>query len=767
VAAAVTAARAASRAGAAFDFRRPLFDNRRLAPAAVRVAGGGADGSCVASSARLTMIKTLVSWCSVLLFVAAAGCLAPPRSAVGGGQTGSITANLALGPHDSLHAAGYAISGPGAFVRSGSIDVSHSATLSATIGGLPAGDGYTISITGTATDGVTTCAGAAPFSIAARMTALISIQVLCRAPATTGIVQINGTVDVCPVLDSIGASPGEVAVGSSIALTSTAHDSDGGPGALAYAWTVTGGVGTVAPASAQNTSFTCTSAGPATIALAVTDGLCSDGLAVTVSCTPATGAAPAITINEVESSGGVPGDWAELFNAGSGPVDLSGWVFRDNDDAHNYAIPSGTVIAAGGYFVLEEADFGFGLGAPDAARIYLPGGTTLVDSFSWTTHATTTYGRCPNGTGDFTTTLDVTKGGPNSCPGTDGDAGGAGGADAGGADSGTDGGTGDTLALEPWPGADDVVTVDDLNQFTSNLSGLFYEPATAGAPAILWGIQNGPSLLHRLLWNGATWSETPTNDWGTGKTIHYTTGAGGPDSEGVTRAELTSSAVYVSTERDNDNNGVSRLSVLRYDSAAAGTDLTATHDWNLTADLPVSGPNLGLEAITWIPDSYLVAHGFLDESTGAAYDPARYPDHGTGLFFVGLESNGVIYGYALDHATSGFQRVATVASGHISIMDLAFDRDVGDLWAYCDNTCDNHASLLTIDDDPTSPTRGRFLTRHLYNHPSTLPDSNNEGITLAPESECLNGQKNFFWADDADIDGHAIRRGSVLCGAFF
>ena len=61
------------------------------------------------------------------------------------------------------------------------------------------------------------------------------------------------------------------------------------------------------------------------------------------------------------------------------------------------------------------------------------------------------------------------------------------------------------------------------------------------------------------------------------------------------------------------------------------------------------GANLGLEAITWVPDTYLVASGFIDESTGAAYDPSRYPGHGTGLFFVGVEANGIIYAYALDH----------------------------------------------------------------------------------------------------------------------
>ena len=86
---------------------------------------------------------------------------------------------------------------------------------------------------------------------------------------------------------------------------------------------------------------------------------------------------------------------------------------------------------------------------------------------------------------------------------------------------------------------------------------------------MLWAVQNGPSLLHRLVWNGTTWVGTATDGWAAGKTMLYTTGPGGPDSEGVTKAELDSSAIYVATERDNDNNGVSRLSVLRFDTDGA------------------------------------------------------------------------------------------------------------------------------------------------------------------------------------------------------
>ena len=112
------------------------------------------------------------------------------------------------------------------------------------------------------------------------------------------------------------------------------------------------------------------------------------------------------------------------------------------------------------------------------------------------------------------------------------------------------------------------------------------------------------------------------------------------------------------------------------------------------------GSNLGLEGIAWIPDDYLVANGFFDEHTGQLYDSTQYADHGTGLFFVGVEASGVIYGYALDHVAGGFTRIATIASGQVATMDLMFDRDHELLWAYCDDTCGNRATLLTVSTSP-------------------------------------------------------------------
>ncbi|MEI9935602.1 MAG: lamin tail domain-containing protein [Pseudomonadota bacterium] len=710
-------------------------------------------------------------------------------------EVGSVGLALQAGGV-TLNNVSYTIVGSG-FTKSGTLDVTNSTSISAVIGGIPAGNGYTITLSASdAGSSGTTCSGSATFSVTAGATTSTQVNLQCRAPSKTGSVMVNGVLNICPVIDSLSVAPAETTIGHAVSLTASGSDADRVPSALSYSWTSTSG--TIAGATSANAALTCTTVGPVTVTLTVGDGDCSDTLSQTVTCSPAasgsggaggsggasagSGGASAgsggsagamssggvIKINEVESNGGVPDDWVELYNAGTAPIDLSGYIFKDNDDTHSYALPSGTVVAPGAYYVMDTgtAGFNFGLGAADSARLYLPNGTTIVDTYSWTAHAATTYGRCPNGTGAFTTTASSTKGTANDCGGSGG-AGGAGGAGGSGGAAGGSGGSGGSVsAFDVWPGQNAVVTVDVENTFPSNLSGLFYDPPQGSTPAVLWGVLNGPSKLYRLLNNGTNWVPDTDNGWAAGKTLHYSTGLGSPDSEGVTKAATGSTTLYVSSERDNDNNGISRLVVLMYDGSTVASTISSLRDWDLTSNLPATGPNLGLEAIAWIPDSYLVSKGFIDESKNLPYDPASYANHEGGIFFVGVEGSGMIYGYALDHVGGGYTRVATFASGNSGIMDLNFDRDVGYLWAVCDDSCQGRSNVLDIDTRVGSPTKGKFYIRRGFERPSTMPNINNEGFAITPEASCVGGFKPVFYSDDSDTNLHAIRRDSIPCGAF-
>ena len=92
---------------------------------------------------------------------------------------------------------------------------------------------------------------------------------------------MNGTINVCPNIDSVSANP---PVGNTIALGGSASDSDNGPQPVCYGWTTSSG--TLSSATAQNPTLTCTAPGAATLTLTVTDGDagCATSFTVPVIC---------------------------------------------------------------------------------------------------------------------------------------------------------------------------------------------------------------------------------------------------------------------------------------------------------------------------------------------------------------------------------------------------------------------------------------------------------------------------------------------------
>ena len=127
----------------------------------------------------------------------------------------------------------------------------------------------------------------------------------------------------------------------------------------------------------------------------------------------------AVGLDELAAAGD-PADWIELFNAGTSEVDLTGWLFRDDDPTHAYVFPAGSSLAAGAYLVLTRDDttvtgFDFGLGGADAAFLYDPD-ERLVDQTTWLEGESPvggSWGRIPNASGAFQTLVAPTPGAAN------------------------------------------------------------------------------------------------------------------------------------------------------------------------------------------------------------------------------------------------------------------------------------------------------------------------------------------------------------------
>jgi hypothetical protein len=216
------------------------------------------------------------------------GCAsAPEASNTDADGVGSIGLDLQVGGA-TLNQVSYTIVGPNNYSKSGTLNVADSTVLSAIVGGIPVGTGYTITLTGTTSDGATSCSGSGTFDIVAHETAVVSVHLLCHQAAKTGSVQVGGTFNICPVVDGLTASPAEVLVGGTVALNAAAHDADSAPAALSYAWTASGGSFDDATLAAP--IFTCTAPGTVTVTVTVSDGdpapSCTDQGSTTITCTP-------------------------------------------------------------------------------------------------------------------------------------------------------------------------------------------------------------------------------------------------------------------------------------------------------------------------------------------------------------------------------------------------------------------------------------------------------------------------------------------------
>lgn len=111
-------------------------------------------------------------------------------------------------------------------------------------------------------------------------------------------------------------------------------------------------------------------------------------------------------------------DWVELFNRTDSPVDLTGMYLSDKvDNPTKWQFPDGTVIAANGYLIVwcdedhdDEAateglhsNFKLSKSGETVLRVDSDAnGNTVLDTVVFGEQETdVSYGRIPNGTGDF------------------------------------------------------------------------------------------------------------------------------------------------------------------------------------------------------------------------------------------------------------------------------------------------------------------------------------------------------------------------------
>jgi len=228
------------------------------------------------SSVRWTLI-------SLLTATIAAGC------STYSGETGTATtgsANLSLEAVDGIEfdSVEYEITGGDMEAMGGSIDTSApGATASVEVFGIAAGDGYTVTMTATSTDGETSCEGSEDFAVEAGGATDVMVILNCKRPPMLGAVRANGKFNVCTQLTKAIVAPLATSVGTSIDVSAEAVDAEGDD--IEYQWTAT--AGSFADPNAAVTNYSCEVEGTQSVRVTVSDDgfeYCDDSWTVEVTC---------------------------------------------------------------------------------------------------------------------------------------------------------------------------------------------------------------------------------------------------------------------------------------------------------------------------------------------------------------------------------------------------------------------------------------------------------------------------------------------------
>jgi hypothetical protein len=211
--------------------------------------------------------------CALLLALLATGtaafdCSSGRSNPAADDLFGNVGVKLELAPGVEIDTVQYLVSGINGFTRSGSFDVSQSTTINVLIGGLPTPNSYLLTLTAKAVDGGVSCLGSSTFDISPHFTTVTTVHMLCKTARAGGSVLVNGTLNSCPVIDSVSATSSN----DGIAFAATASDIDNGPGPLSFHWDLLSGPGALESADGANVKLVCSSAGNVTVRLTVSDG---------------------------------------------------------------------------------------------------------------------------------------------------------------------------------------------------------------------------------------------------------------------------------------------------------------------------------------------------------------------------------------------------------------------------------------------------------------------------------------------------------------
>ena len=159
--------------------------------------------------------------------------------------------------------------------------------------------------------------------------------------------------------------------------------------------------------------------------------------------------------------------------------------------------------------------------------------------------------------------------------------------------------------------------------------------------------------------------------------------------------------------------------------------------WTSSAELRPRG------ASAWVPDSYLTSHGASSSSRRRDVRPGRpSPTTATGSSSSASSRPVTVFGYALNQPSNHLHPGGDLRrAGSCAVMDLVYDAGAPRCsGSECDNNCGGRTHAPSTSTAPADPGPPRVGTH--YERPTGMDNLNNEGFTIAPQTECVGGTES-------------------------
>ena len=264
------------------------------------------------------------------------------------------------------------------------------------------------------------------------------------------------------------------------------------------------------------------------------------------------------------------------------------------------------------------------------------------------------------------------------------------------------------------------------NDFYRDLSGAVWDPVANK----LWVCRNnGPSKVWVIIDDGSGGYEIDEKGGERGEWEDF------GDAEALTLADYAEpETLYVLAEGQEH--------IMEYDLSTYGTKVLM-NDWDVQPHTPAAG-GLGAEGLTFVPDDFLAAQGFVDAS-GLPYVSTGGMG---GLMFVGHQNGGAIFVFDLDRSSGSFVFIGEYETAHTETAGLEFDRSTGQLYIWHGGSF-NALEVAHLSSQPSGSGR-RFDTLRVHAGPASNPlgGDNFEGFAITPSLDCADPYRRAFLTID-------------------